>query len=290
MTITIDTLTNNEITGAGVFDEIMRSVKAHLDVEHTSGRITDVNYSSVYLGAMQNSLDQAVKFTLSLERTNLENLILNLQKENLAKESLILDSKVEIAKIDLYNAKYQECTLQTQIKKVEAETQSVLQSTANDKTQSNLLTKQIAKTDAEIKLYNQKSKTEEAQIWDHVDNVSVAGVIGLQKQMYRNQANGYLRLSEQQNARMMLDAFAVLQSNAGLDNFAGTTIADWGVTPATVKAAVDILNSGVDKQELEHTTQSPTTEGQPAAIAYTELTPEPAVLPTNVCNVTVPIV
>ena len=100
------------------------------------------------------------------------------------------------------------------------------------------------RTKTEIALYEQKTRTEEAQIRDKVDGVTVAGVTGIQKTMYKNQADGYIRLAEQQYARLMLDGFAVLQSNAGLDNFAGN-ITEWGVTPPHVLDAVIKLKSGV---------------------------------------------
>ena len=288
MTITIDDLTKNELEGTGVFDELMRTVKAHLEAELTKGSITDVNYSSVYLGALQSTMDQSVRFLLERDKIGIQNDIALVQKANIEKEGVLLDIQTQIKEYELYNAKYQECLLHEQLAKVASENASVQQSTANAKTQANLITKQIAKTDMEIKLYAQKTRTEEAQIRDKVDDVSVAGVIGRQKEMFRNQSNGYLRLAEQQNARLMLDAFAVLQTNAGLAEFEGTTAASWGVDPASVTAAVDKLAAGVAPTEHE---VKPTVEtdpaGQPTAVTYTELDTEDAVVPTP-CVVTIP--
>jgi len=234
-------------------------------------------------------MSQAVEFLLNKDKVAIANDLALQQKLNLGKEAVLLDQKIELGAIEIYNAKYQECLLKTKIQQVEAEIESTRQNTANAKTQADLTTKQIAKTDSEIKLYKQKTKTEEAQIWDKVDGISVGGVTGIQKEMYRNQSNGYLRLAEQQYARLMLDAFAVLQSNAGLDNFE-TDIRDWGVDGPAVKAAVDRLAAGITAQGDEHTTKATTKTGQPAAVSYTEKPPATvsSLSDLTVCAVTVP--
>ena len=251
--ITIDDLTKNEIEGTGIFDELMRSVKAHLIVEYDAKRITDVNYSSVYLGALQSTMSQAVEFLLKKDAVYENNELTKAKNANLVLEGELLTLKKQELQYDIYNAKYKECLLQNQIKKIQAETQKTLQDTANAKTQASILRKQQSKLDAEIKLYLQKTETEKAQIHDKIDSVHVSGTIGKQNEMYRNQANGYLRLAEQQNARLMLDAYSILQSNGGIENFGKTATMDrWGVTPTNVKKAVDNLADGIKDQNNEH--------------------------------------
>jgi hypothetical protein len=284
--IKLTDLTTNEIEGGGIFDDLMRSVKVHLKEELSNSRITDVNYSSVYLGALQSTMAQAVQFLLEKDKVGFQNELINTQQENLKKEGELLDVKIKLAEAELYNAKYQECALKTKIAQTEAETQSILQNTANTKTQASLITKNILKAQAEVDLYKQRRDTEAAQVADKVGGVPVGGIVGMQREMYRNQSNGYLRLAEQQNARMMLDAFAVLQSNAGLDNFpAGTNIQDWGVTPDNVSGAISTLSAGVKKQNLEHTMKNPdnpTNSAKPAPSS--ENVPKEPVTPSS-CTV-----
>jgi hypothetical protein len=284
--ITIDDLTTNEIEGSGVFDELMRSVKAHLKEEFEQGRITPVNYSSVYLGALDSTLAQSVKFLLEKDKISLENELVEEQKANLIKQGVILDLEAEKLRIDVYNAKYQECILKTTIEKEEAGVQGALQANANEKTKASLLTKQIAKSDAETRLFNQKRNTELAQVVDKIDGVSIGGVIGIQREMYRNQSNGFLRLAEQQNARMMLDAFSVLQSNAGLDAFQ-EELREWGVTATTVSLAINTMAAGVDKQSGEHGVKNDTVIGNMPSSNYSEILPTEPVAPTT-CPVVVP--
>ena len=294
MTITVDDLTKNELEGTGVFDELMRSVKAHLTEQLNTNRITPVNYSSVYLSALQSTMSLSVKFLLEKNRAEKEGDLIQAQIDNLGKEGAILDLKEKELKIEIENAKYQSCLLQRQIDKVEAENQSTLQSTANAVTQASLISKQITKTEAEILLYKQKKLTESAQIGDKVNGAPVAGVVGIQKEMYRNQANGYLRLSEQQNARLMLDAYAVIQTNVGLDNLDKDLygIDNWGVTPAVVKDAVTKLQAGVVQQDLEHegkiNPQDDSAYDHTVSSDYVEDTPQPVSPPTS-CIIKTPL-
>ena len=244
MSISVDDLTKNEIEGTGVFDELMRSVKAHLEEERVKGSITPVNYSSVYLGALQSTMAQSVDFLLNKDKSAVSAELVEEQKINLRKEALLLDQKKTLGDVEIANAHFQAKLLQAQLDKAEEEILSIRQDRANALIQGVLLNQQVEKTKTEVALYEQKTRTEEAQIRDKVDGVTVAGVTGIQKTMYKNQADGYIRLAEQQYARLMLDGFAVLQSNAGLDNFAGS-ITEWGVTPPHVLDAVIKLKSGV---------------------------------------------
>ena len=72
MTISIDQVTTTVPSGNGVFDVLMRSVDSHLDKQYVSGRIKGSDYATVYLGALQAVLQQAIQFTLMREKTEVE--------------------------------------------------------------------------------------------------------------------------------------------------------------------------------------------------------------------------
>ena len=74
------TVTNNVVTGSGSFDDLMEAVNIHLDAQFNLGRITGSDYATVYLGAMQAALQNSVAFTLGLEKTNAEVLLINQKK------------------------------------------------------------------------------------------------------------------------------------------------------------------------------------------------------------------
>ena len=82
--ITFDTLsdtTENTISAkTGNFDELMKTVTLHLEEQFNAGRITGTDYATVYLGALQSVLAQAVTFTLNMNKANKETDLLT-QKE-----------------------------------------------------------------------------------------------------------------------------------------------------------------------------------------------------------------
>lgn len=87
MALTITSLTTNVqtdssyvVTGDGILDDIMETVNKHLDAQFKLGRITGTDYATVYLGAMQSGVAQAVQYTLGQEKTNAEVSLLNQKK------------------------------------------------------------------------------------------------------------------------------------------------------------------------------------------------------------------
>ena len=67
---TVDTGTATD--GTGNFDELMKVVTLHVEKQFTEGRITGTDYATVYLGALQSTLAQAVSFTLNMNKANEE--------------------------------------------------------------------------------------------------------------------------------------------------------------------------------------------------------------------------
>ena len=66
------TVTNNVVTGSGVFDDLMEAVTTHLEAQYQLGRITGGDFATVYLGAMQSALQQSVAYAIGAEKTNSE--------------------------------------------------------------------------------------------------------------------------------------------------------------------------------------------------------------------------
>jgi hypothetical protein len=67
------------VTGSGVFDDLMEAVTTHLDAQFKSGRITGKDYSNVYLGAMQSTIQQSVSFLVG--KTNADAQVLKTEAE-----------------------------------------------------------------------------------------------------------------------------------------------------------------------------------------------------------------
>ena len=87
MAITISDLTagvatdaSNVVTGTGVFDDMMETVNAHMAAQFNLGRITGSDYATVYLTAIQAAVQQAVAYTIGMQKGNAEESLL-FQKE-----------------------------------------------------------------------------------------------------------------------------------------------------------------------------------------------------------------
>lgn len=60
--ITTAQITEGKVDGTGAFDLFMKAINVHIGVEYAAGRISGAEYPSVYLGALQTALTQAVQF------------------------------------------------------------------------------------------------------------------------------------------------------------------------------------------------------------------------------------
>ena len=87
MAITIANLTAgvatddaNVVTGTGIFDDMMETVNAHMAAQFNLGRITGSDYATVYLTAIQATVQQAVAYTVGVQKGNAEESLL-FQKE-----------------------------------------------------------------------------------------------------------------------------------------------------------------------------------------------------------------
>lgn len=85
-TLNIAELTTASLTGTGVFDVLLQTLRLHLDREFTSGRITGTAYATVYSQALTAVLQQSVGFCLSkaklaLELQQMQEQVVLLQKQ-----------------------------------------------------------------------------------------------------------------------------------------------------------------------------------------------------------------
>ena len=77
----VDELTEGTLTGKGVFDVLLQTLRLHLDREFTSGRITGTAYATVYSQAITAFLAQAAQYAISKAKLPLE---LQLLQEQIA--------------------------------------------------------------------------------------------------------------------------------------------------------------------------------------------------------------
>ena len=80
LTQNVTTSADNVVTGSGIFDDMMETVNAHMAAQFNLGRITGSDYATVYLTAIQATVQQAVAFTIGAQKGNAEEALL-FQKE-----------------------------------------------------------------------------------------------------------------------------------------------------------------------------------------------------------------
>ena len=84
----ITDLTHASVEGNGVFDVLMRAVNAHLQKEWSANRLKGTEYSTVYLGALESTMNASLQFLLARDKTNAELDILKQQLVNLKVEEI----------------------------------------------------------------------------------------------------------------------------------------------------------------------------------------------------------
>ena len=194
----VERLTEAKLTGKGVFDVLMQSVKLHLEQEYNQNRIRGTEYSQVYLGSLTAILEQATRFLLDKDKSFYEIALVEAQVRLADAQVRLVEKQIE--KED------QEATLRAaQVAKINRE---ILTMDISD----NLLTAQVLlaqaqkiSTDAQSALVIQKTNTEKAQTL--AAGVDVDSVVGKQKALYQSQIDGFKRDAEQKAARTMIDTW-----------------------------------------------------------------------------------
>ena len=238
--ITIAQLTESTLEGQGTFDVLMAATRAHLENEFKKGRITGPEYASVYVQALQVTMEQALQF------------LLNQQKVDQEAQLLAAQVATETAQTDLVNA--QITNLSKERDKLDAEIALITQQTANAVTENTILIAQECKlraefdqlvemklkTVAETALLAQKKVTEQGQTSG--TGVDADSVIGRQKALYQAQADGFLRDAEQKGTKIMLDTWNVRRTTDA------ATVADATnkLNDETIGRVVDKLLAGIN--------------------------------------------
>lgn len=177
--LTIAELTEKSLTGTGSFDVLMAAMVPHLEKEFTAGRIRGPEYSTVYLGALQQTMQTALAFLLQKRKNDLEAQLVEKQIELVTQQTAnaVLEGTVLVA---------QECKLRAEY----------------DLTVAN-----ITKTAQETILLTQKVATEKAQTQSV--GVDEDSVVGKQKALYAAQTKGFTDDAINKATKAVLDTWSV---------------------------------------------------------------------------------
>lgn len=265
---------NSDVDGTGVFDIMMNSVRANVYEEFEEGRITGVEYSTVYLAAMNSAGDRALQFLLNKDKVALEanNLKyqgellllqaekLELEKQLVAAQLLQIENNIkwedlkgpgEVLILESTNLKIKSETnlLDENLIKVETEIKwadlkgpeevNVLEGTVCKlAAEYDVLMQQKLKVIAEAELAGQKTATEAAQTSGL--NVEGDSVIGRQKELYKAQGEAFIRDGEQKATKIMVDTWNVRKTTDE-----ETTTEQTNLDNASIGKAVTKLMQGI---------------------------------------------
>jgi len=180
--VAITDITTGAIAGTGYFDKLMVAVKIHLTEELSNNRILQTEYATVYLGALQTVLGQAIQFAMITEQVDAS--IAN---------TINLDAQ---SAQDLLNKAAQLTALQD---KTASEIALLAQRTLTEKAQINDIVDGIT-------IYAEDS--------DGVPTIYL-GSLGKQQGLQKTQANSFNRDAEQKALKILTDIWSVSKSVSG---------------------------------------------------------------------------
>lgn len=204
MTISISDLTSNVLTdavtqvvsGDGVLDDMMETVNAHLEAQFQAGRITGTDYATVYLTAIQATVQQAVTFVLGMESTNAQVLMTTAQTNTEASNKLQVEAQTLLVG-------KQGTTETANAAKISAE-QTLLAS--KNTTETSAQTKMAA----ESALLTQKKVTEFGQTGQTGNAIPLStSVMGAQINLTGEQAKAFLWNAENKHFKILADAWSI---------------------------------------------------------------------------------
>ena len=246
--LAIAELTTGDVAGDGVFDVLMRSMKAHLAEEYSKQRLRGPEYSTVYLSGLQSAMDQGIRFLFDRTNVELQRLQVQIAEKDLLlkdKEITLADKNIELAQTQIDKLLAEIPLTEAQVRKIDAEILNIPKQGAvldaqecKLKGEYNLIIQQIARSVADTTLIEQKTTTEKAQVDASIADVE--STIGRQNLVLENQARGYIRLAEQRAAEIMSGLF---QMYLNVDE--GSRVSD-GVSTEDIKNTITKMTEGVD--------------------------------------------
>jgi hypothetical protein len=212
--INISDVTTGVIDGTGVLDKLLTTMTAHLTAQYEKRRITGVEYATLYLGAYQATLQQALALTLAKETQAYE--IKNLDWEAKLKEAQynLAVKQLEIAAYELTvkaPAEVSGITKQNTLLDGQAVLQ-IKEGTLKDLEATLTTAKTVTETatanstNKQTELYERKRLTEVAQL-DGTGILS-GSVLDSQKLLLAAQTLGLEKDAKQKVAKLMLDTWA----------------------------------------------------------------------------------
>lgn len=105
--LTEEDLTTRIPNGSGMFDGLMGSIGAHLQIEYDKGRLSGQDYASAWVGATQSALSAAVQYLLSKDQARYQAALAQKQAQAAEIEVIQRRLQTEITRANLAAARVQ---------------------------------------------------------------------------------------------------------------------------------------------------------------------------------------
>jgi hypothetical protein len=242
---TIDELTSGAVAGDGVFDRIMSALNAHIESQYNKGVITQSDVAKVYVAAIETAFPQAVQFLLASQNSFWQAKLVQIQAQNAWLERAKLNAEIQTAKLVAYKAQADAFTAQVNATTAQAtyanaklalvsalqqinsqETTEAVNQAQYDaayiQTHSTLpgggtiggmaekdlalKSEQITTQQAQQGLLEAQTNVQRAQTHDtNSDTTPVAGIIGVQKDLYNQQIESYEQDGKNKGVKLVAD-------------------------------------------------------------------------------------
>ena len=235
--VDIDTLTDTTVGGAGVFDKIMTSLRAHLSEEYDKGRITGSDYARAYHEMTAAALGNAVQFALSANTSAYQNALIQMQARGAEADALSARANLIRAKYAVVSAIAESETMKANyaLAKINIGVQDITytsiesQVAKTDYEVATLMVKQAAVLDEDIRIktfqrdnlmpaqenvLKEQHEVQRAQTMDvRSDNITtIEGAIGKQKDLYDEQISSYQKDARFKSAKLWVDGWITQKS------------------------------------------------------------------------------
>jgi hypothetical protein len=183
--IAITDLTAGTLDGAGAFDKLMIATKAHLESEFNKNRITGPQYATVYLGALDVTMNMAMQFVLQRQRIDLEAQLLTQQILLAQVEVTKAEAAVRLVEQEILNSQAQLLILEankdkiaSEIAHIDAQTLLIGQQKANAITENALIVANTNKVNADAANAPKQGLVLDAQKLDIIQKTANAVIEG----------------------------------------------------------------------------------------------------------------
>lgn len=193
--LTNDSFTSRVVDGTGTFDWMMAGVKAQLDGEFKSGRITGAEYTKAYIALTQSVMAASVQFLLGRDAA----FWASVQAQILSTTALV---GLETAKLTMLEARGQALVAEATfaLTKMKIATESATYD------QAAFATNVVGPE--QVLLIREQKESARAQTMDtRSDGATVVGAVGKQKDLYAQQITSYKRDAETKVAKIFSDAW-----------------------------------------------------------------------------------